>query len=109
MTEGMGIYVLIGCVAAAIAWAALTYNALVRARTRVDEAWSDVDVQLRRRHDLVPNLVEIVQAYGDHEQQLMTLIAEARDVAADAHDGALRERAETVGARRLTMRFWRSR
>jgi LemA protein len=91
----MGMYVFLGCLAAAAAWAALTFNALVRARHRVDEAWSDVDVQLRRRHDLVPNLMELVRAYAEHEQQLMTVVADARDEASAAEDGAHRERAET--------------
>jgi LemA protein len=93
----MVMYVLFGCLVAATAWAALTFNALVRARHRVDEAWSDVDVQLRRRHDLVPNLTEVVRAYADHEQQLMTIVADARDEASAAApvDGAHRERAET--------------
>jgi LemA protein len=91
----MGLYVFLGCLAAAVAWAALTYNSLVRSRTRVDEAWSDVDVQLRRRHDLVPNLIELVEAYAEHEHHVLAVVAEARDEAAAAQDGAHRERAET--------------
>jgi LemA protein len=95
MGEDMGTYVFLGCLVAAIAWAALTYNALVRGRHRVDEAWSDVDVQLRRRHDLVPNLAEVVRAYAAHEQQLMAFVSDARAEAAGAGEGAHRERAET--------------
>src|SRR3954454_23588579 len=95
MIEGMGMYVFLGCLAAVVAWAALTYNALVRARHRVDEAWADVDAQLRRRHDLVPNLMETVRAYAEHERQLMTVVADTRDEAAAAEDGAHRERAES--------------
>ena len=91
----MGIYVFLGCFVAATAWAALTYNALVRARQRADEAWSDVDVQLRRRHDLVPKLTEMVRAYADHEHQLMAMVADVRAEASAAEDGAQRERAET--------------
>jgi len=90
----MGLFVLLGCLVAAVVWAALTYNSLVRSRNRVDEAWSDVDVQLRRRHDLVPNLVDVVAAYAEHEHQVMSAVAEARDEAAVAQDGAQRERAE---------------
>src|SRR3954465_13873802 len=95
MIRAMGMYVFLGCLAAAVAWAALTFNALVRGRSRVDEAWSDVDVQLRRRHDLVPNLIEAVLGYAEHEQHTMSVVADARDEAAAAHEGAQRERAET--------------
>jgi LemA protein len=91
----MGVLAFLGCLVAATVWTALTYNVLVRSRNRVDEAWSDVDVQLRRRHDLVPNLVEVVTAYADHEQHVMSAVEEARDDAAAAADGAGRERAET--------------
>src|SRR3954453_1768810 len=91
----MGMYVFLGCLAAAVAWAALTYNALVRARHSVDEAWADVDAQLRRRHDLVPNLMETVRASAEHGSQLMTVVADTRDEAAAAEDGARRERAES--------------
>src|SRR3954468_4665609 len=91
----MGTYVFLGCLVAAAAWAALTFNVLVRGRHRVDEAWSDVNVQLRRRHDLVPSLIETVRAYADHEQQLISIVAAARDWASLPDDGARRGRAET--------------
>lgn len=56
----------------------LLYNAMVRLRNRVEEAWSGIDVQLRRRHDLVPNLVEAVQEYARHERDVFERTAEAR-------------------------------
>jgi LemA protein len=56
-----GLYLLLGALALVAFWAVVSYNALVRARNRVDEAWSGIDVQLKRRHDLVPNLVETVK------------------------------------------------
>ena len=59
-------------------WAIVTYNRLVANRNRVEEAWSGIDVQLQRRADLVPNLVETVQAYRIHEQDVLTEVAEAR-------------------------------
>ena len=57
-------YVVIGVVVVLAVWAVLSYNALITARNKVDEAWSGVDVQLKRRHDLVPNLVETVKGYA---------------------------------------------
>lgn len=56
----------------------ITYNRLVKARNRVDEAWSGIEVQLKRRHDLIPNLVETVKGYSHHERQLLEDIASLR-------------------------------
>src|SRR2546423_3326332 len=63
---------------------ALIYNGLVRRRNRVDATWSDVDVLLRRRHDLVPNLVSAVRGYAGHESATMRAVAEARAAAMGA-------------------------
>ena len=75
-------------------WVGATFNALVRARNRVEEAWSDVDVQLGRRHDLVPNLVELVQGYAEHESAALELAAKASFQAAGARSRAGRAKAE---------------
>lgn len=56
----------------------INYNLLVRARNMVSEAWSGIDVQLKRRHDLIPNLIESVNAYSSHERDLFENIAETR-------------------------------
>lgn len=55
-----------------------TYNRLIKMRNRVQNAWSDVDVQLKRRHDLVPNLVETVRGYAGHERQTLEAVTAAR-------------------------------
>ena len=57
--------------AVVLAWGLVTYNRLVKARTLVAEAWSGIDVQLRRRHDLLPALVEVVRGYATHERQAL--------------------------------------
>lgn len=61
-----------------IVWVVASYNLLVRARNMVSEAWSGIDVQLKRRHDLIPNIVETVRAYSDHERELFERVAETR-------------------------------
>jgi LemA protein len=65
----------------------LTYNLLVRVRAHVKEAWSNVDVELRRRHDLIPNLVETTRAYASHEQGLLAELARLRERAHDLLEG----------------------
>jgi LemA protein len=84
-----------GVAALVVVWALLTFNALVRARNRVDEAWSGVDVQLKRRRDLVPNLVQAVEAYARHERATMDALTEARAAAAASTARVFRERAES--------------
>jgi LemA protein len=63
---------------ALLAWAAVVFNLLVRDRNRVAQGWSDVDVQLKRRHDLVPRLVEIVKRYAGNERALLSSLSELR-------------------------------
>ena len=69
--------VVVVCVVALIG----IYNALVKMRVRVDEGWSDIDVQLKRRYDLIPNLVETVKGYAQHESQTLQNVMEARSKA----------------------------
>ena len=61
-----------------LVWAVVVYNLLIRDRNRVAQAWSDVDVQLTRRHDLIPQLVEIVKGYAGYERALQTSLADLR-------------------------------
>ena len=68
----IGVVIVIGLILVGI------YNGMVRARNKVDEAWSGIDVQLKRRHDLVPNLVETVKGYAAHEREVLTAVTEAR-------------------------------
>ncbi len=74
----------------------LIYNGLVGARNRVDEAWSGINVQLKRRHDLVPNLVAAVKGYAAHEQETFARVVAARQVAVEADGPAAQARAENA-------------
>lgn len=66
----------------------LMYNALVRARHNYRNSWAQIDVQLSRRHDLIPNLVEVVKAYMRHEQATLTAVVDARSAAIEAKSAA---------------------
>ena len=78
-------------------YAVLTYNRLIKAREMVGEAWSGVDVQLKRRSNLIPNLVKTVQAYASYEQETITRVTVARVAADKTPDGDIEGRAVTEG------------
>jgi LemA protein len=88
LLAGAGVLVLVAC--------ALLYNRLVKLRNRVDNAWSQVDVQLRRRYDLIPNLVATVKAYAAHESETFGAVVAARDGARSAATIGERGRAESA-------------
>ncbi|HEY8452905.1 MAG: LemA family protein [Micromonosporaceae bacterium] len=69
---------------ALLVWVALAYNRLVRQRNQVRASWAQIDVQLKRRHDLVPSIVETVRAYAAHERETLEAVVTARARAADA-------------------------
>ena len=69
-------------------WVVLTNNSFIRARNKVDEAWSGIDIQLKRRHDLVPNLVDTVKGYAAHESATLAAVTQARAAAMGAGSGA---------------------
>ncbi len=83
--------------AALLVWAAVAFNLLIRDRNRVAQAWSDVDVQLLRRHDLIPRLVEMVKGYAGYERAVLANIAELRGQSA-ASPAARGEAEKTVAA-----------
>jgi LemA protein len=72
------------------------YNGLITLKNRVDEAWSDIDVQLKRRYDLIPNLVNTVKGYATHEKELFEKITLARTAAMGASSPAQKEEAENA-------------
>lgn len=77
--------IIIGIVVVLLLYIILTYNGLVTLRNRVKEAWSDIDVQLKRRYDLIPNLVEVVKGYASHEKETLERVITARNVAMSAN------------------------
>jgi LemA protein len=80
----MSFLVLLGVAAAAVAWAVATYNGLVALKNGVDASWRQVDVQLKRRHDLVPNLVDTVRGAMDFEKGTLEAVVAARARAVEA-------------------------
>ena len=80
----MAILIIIGILVIIALWVMGAYNSLVRLRNRRQNAFADIDVQLRQRHDLVPQLVDTVKGYASHERELLTKITEARSAAISA-------------------------
>jgi len=78
-------YILIAIAVLIVLWLIVTFNSLVGKRNGVEEAWSDIDVQLKRRYDLIPNILETVKGYAKHEEGTLTKIVEARSAAMSAH------------------------
>lgn len=87
----MAVIIVIGVIVLIIIWVISLYNRLVRLRNRRQNAFADIDVQLRQRHDLVPQLVETVKGYAGHERELLIKVTEARSaaVAATTIDGKI--------------------
>ena len=87
-------WVVLGLIAAIAVYLIMTYNGLVAMRQRVNQAFADIDVQLKQRHDLIPNLVETVKGYATHEKSTLDAVIAARNAAQGAgsvHDKAAAE------------------
>jgi LemA protein len=80
------------------------YNGLVKLRVQADNAWSDIDVQLKRRHDLIPNVVETVKGYAGHERQTLEAVINARSKAVSAQGAGPAERGQAEGALTTALR-----
>lgn len=90
------ITVLIVIAVVLLLWAIAIYNGLIVLKNRVDEAWSDIDVQLKRRYDLIPNLVNTVKGYAAHEKEVFEKVTEARSRAMNAENTADKVEAENA-------------
>ena len=86
----------IGIIVVVVLWLVGSFNGLVRARNRAKEAWSDIDVQLKRRYDLIPNLVETVKGYAAHEKDALEKVINARAKAMGAQGVAEKGQAENI-------------
>ncbi|MFA6524752.1 MAG: LemA family protein [Patescibacteria group bacterium] len=99
------LWVVVGLVAIVGLWFIATYNGLIRLKNRTDEAWSDIDVQLKRRYDLIPNLVETVKGYATHERELFEKVTQARSNAMQATTPETQAKAENMLAGTLKSLF----
>lgn len=79
-------FIVLAVIAILVIWLVAVYNGLIRLRNRTTEAWSDIDVQLKRRHDLIPNLVSSVKGYMKHERDLLENVTRLRSAAVNAQE-----------------------
>src|SRR2546427_5802776 len=103
---GIGGWIVIAVVALLVVWFVFTYNRLVTARNRTQEAWSEIDVELKRRHDLIPNLMNTVQGYMGHERGTLEAVTNARAAAVAA--GATGDPAKIGAAENMLSQSLRS-
>ena len=101
----IAVYILLGVVVLAVLWAIFAYNHFVRMVMRAKEAWADIDVQLKRRYDLIPNLVETVKGYATHEKGVFENVTQARARAMDAGGIADKGKAENQLSQTLKSLF----
>jgi len=90
------LFIVLGLVVVVAMWLVLLYNGLIRSKLRVDEAWSDITVQLKRRVDLIPNLVETVKGYAKHEKSVFDDVTKARSAMMGATSVAETAKAENM-------------
>lgn len=92
----MTTYIALGILAVVVLWFIVAYNGFVRLINRVKEAWADIDVQLKRRYDLIPNLVETVKGYAAHEREAFEKVTQARAKALGAQSVKEKEEADNM-------------
>lgn len=90
------LYVLLALIAVLAGWLIATYNGFIRLVNRTKEAWADIDVQLKRRYDLIPNLIETVKGYATHEKDAFENVTKARSAAMGASNVADHGKAENM-------------
>ena len=97
----MGTLIFIGVIVAVIIYIIAVYNRLIALKNRFKNGFAQIDVQLQRRHDLIPNLVESAKAYMDHEKSTLTQVMEARNNAVSAQKDAARDPSDNTKMQRL--------
>ncbi len=93
----IAVYVIIGIIAVLLILFIATYNSLVRWRNQVKNAWAQIDVQLKRRYDLIPNIIETVKGYMKHERETLEAVTKARNLAQQLASGGVGERGKAEG------------
>ena len=99
------LYIVLIVIGILILWAIVIFNSFVRLKHRVNEAWSDIDVQLKRRHNLIPNLIETVKGYAKHEKGLFEKVTQARTNAVSAKGVEEKGKAENMLSNTLKTLF----
>jgi LemA protein len=89
-------WIVLGVIAALVIWLIVIYNGLVAMRQRVNQSFADIDVQLKLRHDLIPNLIETVKGYASHERGTLEAVVQARNAALTAQGPAQVAAAENM-------------
>ena len=98
MSSTVVTWLVIGAIVLLVAWLIMIYNGLVAMRQRVNQAFSDIDVQTKQRHDLIPNLVETVKGYASHERGTLEAVVQARNAAVAAQSGGVAAQAAAENA-----------
>ncbi len=99
------IYILLAILVIIIVWLVTLFNSLIRSKNQVEEAYSDIDVQLKRRYDLIPNLVNTVKGYMTHEASTLEAVTNARNIAMKAESAPTRAKAEDMLSNTLKSLF----
>jgi LemA protein len=98
MSSTVVTWLVIGVIVLLVVWIIMIYNGLVAMRQRVNQAFSDIDVQTKQRHDLIPNLVETVKGYASHERGTLEAVVQARNAAIAAQSGGVAAQAAAENA-----------
>jgi len=97
-------WIVIGVIVVFVLWIIMVYNGLVAMRQRVNQAFADIDVQMKQRHDLIPNLVETVKGYATHERGTLEAVVQARNAAIQASSSGVQAQAAAENALSGTLR-----
>jgi LemA protein len=98
MSSTVVTWIVIGAIVLLVLWIIMIYNGLVAMRQRVNQAYADIDVQMKQRHDLIPNLVETVKGYAGHERGTLEAVVQARNAAVTAGAGGIAAQAAAENA-----------
>jgi LemA protein len=101
----MWMWIILAIIAVLVLWIIMAFNRLIVLRTRVEEAWADIEVQLKRRYNLIPNLVNTVKGYAGHEKEVFEKVTQARSAAMGATGMAEKAQAENMLSQTLKSLF----